>query len=221
MKNKKIQLPLILAIVCFALFVAEIILLCTVDVRKIGPFESAVGLATFNNNIFSKLGQSNLWYKVTEFLGYLPILTALGFAALGAYRLIKTKKLSGIGDDVIALGIVFILVAAFYVLFEIAVINHRPILIDGELEASFPSSHTMLAVSVLGCAGEYFFNSKLKNAVRFILHALFNTVLILTVVGRLLSGVHWFTDIVGGVLLGFALIFTYKVLSQITIFKKK
>ena len=79
----------------------------------------------------------------------------------------------------------------------------------------------MLAVSVLGCAGEYFFNSKLKNAVRFLLHALFNTVLILTVVGRLLSGVHWFTDIVGGVLLGFALIFTYKVLSQITIFKKK
>ena len=221
MKNNSIKLFLILAAVCLALLCVEIVLLFTVDVRNIGPFDSPVGLATLNNTIFSKLGQSTLWYNVTEILGYIPILTALGFTVFGAYRLIKTKKLSGVGDDVIALGIVFVLVAALYVLFEIAVVNYRPIIINGELEASFPSSHTMLAVSVLGCAGEWFYNSKLKKIARFILHAMFNTVLILTVVGRLLSGVHWFTDIVGGVLLGFALIFTYKVLSQITIFKKK
>ena len=208
-------------IVFFALFVIETLLLCLVDVQKIGPLDSEVGFATLNRKMLSIIGQSSLWYNVTEILGYIPIITAFGFAALGLYRLIKFKKLSGVGDDVIALGIVFLLTAAFYVLFEIAVINYRPILIDGELEASFPSSHTMLAVSVLGCAGEWFFKSKLKNIFRFMIHAAFYTLLVLTVIGRLLSGVHWFTDIIGGTLLGLSFVFLYVTLSKLTLIKKK
>ena len=221
MKDKKILFPLVLSLICFVLFIVEIILVCCFDVQAIGPLDSSVGFATVNQKMRSLIGFDKAWYNISEALGILSILCAVGFAAFGAYRLIKTKKLSGVGNDIIALGIVFVLSAVFYVVFEIAVVNYRPILVEGELEASFPSSHTMLAVSVLGCAAEYFFESKLKNVLRFTLHTVFNVVLILLVVSRLLSGVHWFTDIVGGITLGLALVFLYCALSKLEIVKSK
>ena len=165
-----------------------------------------------------------MWYNVSEFLGVASILTAISFAVFGAYRLIKTKKLSGVGNSVLAFGAVLILTAIFYVIFELVVINYRPILVDGELEASFPSSHTLLAVSVLGCAAEYFFESKMKSVLRFTFYTLFNVILIVLVCARLFSGVHWFTDIVAGITLGLSLVFTYSALIQIdlaSVLKKK
>ena len=113
------------------------------------------------------------------------------------------------------MGFTYVVTALFYLLFEILVINYRPILEDGELEASYPSSHTMLAVSVFGSAAVYAVyrikDDLLKKAVVIVSIILAAGMAL----GRLISGVHWFTDILGGVLLGCAIISLYMAFVQI------
>jgi undecaprenyl-diphosphatase len=117
--------------------------------------------------------------------------------------------------DLILLGVYYVVVIGAFFLFEIFPVNYRPILIEGRLEASYPSSTTLLVLSVMPtltfqidrrCKSE-----ELKWIVR-ILTALFSAFM---VVGRLICGVHWFTDIVGGLVLSTGLFLLYKAMVQI------
>ena len=110
------------------------------------------------------------------------------------------------------MALIYIITALLYVLFEILVINYRPILEDGELEASYPSSHTMLAVSIFGSACVYFAKKIENTALKTVLTSMCVVFAALMPVGRMISGVHWFTDIIGGVLLGCAIVSFYMAL---------
>ena len=84
------------------------------------------------------------------------------------------------------------------------------VLTDGALEASYPSSHTMLVICIMGTAIMQF--RRLlpeKKGLRIFLDGAAVLLIVVTVVGRLLSGVHWFTDILAGVLLSSALVMLY------------
>lgn len=196
--------------ILFFLFAAFTVLVSVADVQPIGPEQSEVGLATLNGFVFEHIGVNMTWYHITEWLGMAVLLVPAGFAALGLCQLIQRKSLWKVDTHLLLLGVFYALVAVCYVLFEKVIINYRPVVFDEGLEASYPSSHTMLAVCVLATAMMVIrrlpvLPQKYLKAANPICVAL----LLVTVVGRLLSGVHWFTDIVGGVLLSAALVMLY------------
>lgn len=194
----------------FLVFIIFTIVVKYVDVKAVGPLQSEVGLASINLAVFKVFGTSKVMYDITEILGYLTFIVIAFFAGLGLYQLIKYKSIKKVDYKILVLGGFYVVVLIFYALFEIVIVNYRPVLVEGGLEASYPSSHTMLSVCVISSAmiiaSEMLSGKKgLSITVVIIGYAL----ILLTVIGRLLSGVHWFTDIFGGVLLSFALIMLF------------
>ncbi len=190
-------------------FVLWTVLVCFVDVRAIGPEGSSVGFATLNGFVHELTGVNWLLYTVTDWLGLIPIATALGFAIFGLVQLIKRKSLWKVDYNILALGVFYIVVMAGYVFFEMVVINYRPTLIDGYLEASYPSSTTMLVMCVMPTAAMQL-NLRIKNTVlrrcAIIVMIAFTAFM---VIGRLIAGVHWITDIIGGALLSAGVVMMY------------
>lgn len=196
------------------LFIMFTLAVINVDVQKIGPEGSEVGFAFINGPVHDALPVNDLFYKLTTFLGYLALLAVLGYGAVGVWQLMKRRSLKKVDSQLISLGIFFVLVIFCYVLFEKLVINYRPVILDEGLEASYPSSHTLLALCVFGAMMVPYpelFSEKQLSLVRAAAGAL----VVLSVVGRLLSGVHWLTDIVGAVLLSAALLSGYVSMLQI------
>ena len=196
-------------------FMLWTVLVSFVDVRAIGPEGSSVGFATLNGFVHELTGVNWLLYAVTDWLGLVPIAVALGFAGLGLVQLIKRKSLWKVDHSILALGVFYIVVMAAYIFFEMRVINYRPTLIDGYLEASYPSSTTMLVMCVMPTAAMQL-NVRIKNTVlrrcTIIAIVSFTTFM---VIGRLISGVHWITDIIGGALLSAGLVMIYYSISNI------
>ena len=188
-----------------------------VDVQPIGPQGSAVGFATINGWVHSLAGVHMSLYTVTDWLGLVPIGVAMGFALLGLIQWIKRKHLRQVDYSIIVLGGFYLLVMAAYVLFEVVVINYRPVLINGYLEASYPSSTTMLVLCVMPTTlmqlNARIKNQTLKRWVGFGITAF----ILFMVIGRLLSGVHWFTDIIGGALLSAGLVMLYYSITSLEI----
>ena len=197
-----------------AAFVLWTLLLCFVDVRAIGPDGSSVGFSALNGFIHEKIGVNMYLYNITDWLGLVPIGVALGFAILGLIQLIKRKSLLRVDRSILALGVFYIIVVAVYLFFEIVVINYRPVLIEGYLEASYPSSTTMLVTCVMPSAAmqakERIKNKALRQGVIIIIIAF----IAFMVVARLLSGVHWITDIIGGALFSLGVVMAYKSFLQ-------
>ena len=194
----------------FLLFIVFTLMVLVVDVQPIGPEESKVGFATINQSVFGCLGVNILWYEITDWLGLLAVLFAMFFAVLGLVQLVKRKNLWKVDYEIILLGMFYILVAVSYLFFEIAIVNYRPVMMDNSLEASYPSSHAMIVICIMATAMIEF--RKLfadKKALRAVLNTVSAAIILITVIGRLLSGVHWFTDIIAGVLLSSALVMLY------------
>jgi undecaprenyl-diphosphatase len=205
-KNKKV---LALGMSLLVVFVLWTVLVRFVDVQMIGPRESCVGFATLNGFVRELTGTNWFLYILTDWLGLVPIAVALGFAIFGLVQLIKRKNLLKIDYTILVLGVFYMVVIVAYLFFEIVVINYRPTLIDGHLEVSYPSSTTMLVTCVMSTA-LIELKARIKNTLfrRCVIIAII-TFIVFMVVARLLSGVHWITDIIGGVLLSSGLVVIY------------
>lgn len=206
---EKLKKNFIFSSIPAALFLLLILLVKTVDVKPIGPMSSEIGLASLNGFMFKLLGESTFWYKLTELLGYFAILVVLAFGALGVYQLVTKKSIKKVDMSLIALGGFYVLVAVVYAFFEVVVVNYRPVILDSGLEASFPSSHTVLTVCIMATAAiQLKRRISDKKAAKIAQWVCFGIAAV-TVIGRLLSGVHWFTDILGGLLISAALVMLY------------
>ncbi len=209
MKKTRWQIPLYTAAGLMLLFIALILAVKLIDVAPIGPFGSEIGLSGINGAVHGALKFNDTWYSISEYLGYIAIASALGFAVLGAVELVKRKSIKKVDKDIIALALFYVAVVGFYVLFELIAVNYRPVILEDGLEASFPSSHTMLAVALMGAA-IYQLLTRVKKRFWCALSVSAAGVIALSVtLTRLLSGVHWLTDIIGGVLLSSALVLAY------------
>lgn len=203
-----------IAIGLLVTFVVWTIAICYLDVQAIGPKGSSVGFATLNGFFHNLTGIHMQIYTITDWLGLVPIGFVLGFALLGLIQLIKRRSLFKVDYSILVLGGFYVIVMAAYVFFEIFVINYRPVLIEGCLEASYPSSTTMLVMCVMPTAimqlNERIGNKRLRKIIACILLAF----MVFMVIGRLLSGVHWMTDIIGGALLSAGLVMLYASVSS-------
>lgn len=196
-----------------AAFVLWTAAVCLVDVQPIGPQESAVGFAAINGAFHAITGVHMALYNITDILSVIPLGCVAAFGLLGLVQWIRRKNLRKVDGDILVLGGFYIVVLAFFCLFEVLDINYRPVLIEGVLEASYPSSTTMLALCVMPSVMLQL-RRRMKNgaAKRCTQAALFVFTAFL-VIGRLVSGVHWLTDIIGGVLLSAGLVLLYDSIS--------
>ena len=198
-----------------AVFVLWTVLIRFVDVEAIGPRQSSVGFATLNGYIHNLTGVNMSLYIITDWLGLVPISVAFGFAVLGLVQWIKRKSLLKVDQSILTLGGFYIVVMAVYILFEIVVINYRPTLINGYLEASYPSSTTMLVMCVMPTAMMQL-RTRIKNDLfRRCVMLVIAMFIAFMVIGRLVSGVHWITDIIGGALFSTAIVLMYYAISDI------
>lgn len=202
---------MISAAICGALFAVLIVLVKTVDVQQIGPEGTSIGFAGINKAMHDATGLNMILYKITEVLGLLALAVAGCFALLGLVQLIKRKSFAKVDTEIYALAGLYVVVLALYVIFEKVIINYRPVIMPDEehVEASFPSSHTMLGFVIMGSTfiviDKYIKNESICRSIRIVSIL----ILIAIVFGRLFSGVHWLTDILGGVLISSALLFIF------------
>lgn len=207
MKNKIRKSAVLMSV----LAVVFTVCVCVIDRQPIGPNSTVIGFASLNKAVFEGLGVHMAFYEITEVLGYVSIAVCVFFACLGLAQAFKRKSLFKLDRDIFALAGIYVLTIILYVLFEKLAINYRPIIMPGstETEASFPSSHTMLICTVMGTtiieAGK-----RVKNSMfRTMLIVICAVIAAVTVVGRLVCGVHWATDIFGGILYSLSLIFWF------------
>ena len=196
----------IISLILVACAIAYTILVKHVDVDTIGPLNTKVGFSHFNDLIHQAVGINMVWYDITKYLGIIPFLFVAFYGFIGLKQLISTKSLLGVDKKIIKLGIFYILIGLVYIFFEKNIINFRPVLIDGELEASYPSSHTLMAICLCGSMmmmSKYYINNK---KIRIVIGVLTFILMSAIVIGRILSGVHWASDILGGMIISVAML---------------
>lgn len=191
------------------LFILWTALIQTVDVRPVGQNGTLIGFSTFNVWFHKLTGVHMLLYTVTDWLGLVPIFICGCFGVVGLSQWIKRRSLIKVDADIIILGIYYILVIFGYLIFEMIPINYRPILINGYLEASYPSSTTLLVLSVMPTLKYQIERRSKKQMIRILTNSFVMLFSGFMVLGRMVSGVHWFTDIAGAVLLSAGLFCLY------------
>lgn len=208
-KKKNLYLAIMLTVL-FLIFTA---LVCTVDVQPVGLEGTNVGFAALNQRTHTALGDSDGWYFVTEYLGYVAIAEASTFVICGLIQWIRRKDIRKVDRNILALGGLFLVVVALYFFFDKLPISYRPMIPPDEtvLETSFPSSHTMLAVSVYGATLIILRQKITDRTLRAVLTVLFSVLIAGMVIGRLLSGAHWLTDIIAGIILGTSLLLWFNL----------
>ena len=194
------------------------VLVKVVDVKQVGVNETSIGFGAVNQFVFNLFGVNMIWYHITDWLGLVPIFMAMAYALIGLIQLVKRKSLFKVDKEIIILGIFYVVVIALYLFFERVIVNYRPVLMDGFIEASYPSSHTLMTICL--CGSSIIVNRKLfNNKITKFMNILSIAIVLITIIGRLISGVHWFTDIIGGIFISIALLMT--LYSTINLIKKE
>lgn len=222
--NIKVKRLAILSVFLCILSVIFVFMVKNVDVAPVGAFERIVGLSSLNRFFYNLFGFNDFWYKITNYPGMILDFLVVGiFAVIGLKQWIERKNIFKVDKNLFVLCGTYVVSFIIYVMFEKFVINYRPIVLPNEkiLEPSFPSSHTMFAIVVMGTAviecGRLIKNAKTKRVVNVILYS----VVLITIFGRTISGVHWFTDILGGIFIGSTLLSSYSLSVNIVNLKKK
>lgn len=192
-----------------------------IDVQAIGPHGSCVGFATLNRFVHELTGVHFTLYAITDWLGLVPLAVCFGFVIVGLVQWITRKHFLKVDYTLLILGCFYLLVMAIYLFFETVVINYRPVLINGFLEVSYPSSTTLLVMSVMPTTILQI-RTRVKNPVlnKCLTFVLLGFIFFM-VLGRLVSGVHWITDIIGSILLCSAMVTLYCAVASVLNAEKK
>jgi undecaprenyl-diphosphatase len=213
----KTKYPEVLTGALAAAFILFTALCKTVDLQTIGPESSVVGFASINGFFRDLIGTHTFFYVLSEFGGILAIFTALLFAGIGGYQLYQNKDIRKVDKNMLLMGCMYVLILVLYILFDKIPVNYRPVIMDEGLEPSYPSTHTLLAGGIFGCAlVELRYFPRIRQDIKLKIRLGLIIAMVLTILFRWLSGVHWFTDILGGILLSFAVAELYYTLIRYT-----
>ena len=214
-KNGKITL--FSGVIFISLFIVWAFLITTVDVKSVGVNGTDIGFATINTWFHNLIGVNMTLYTITDWLGLVPVFICMIFGVVGLIQLIKRKSLLKVDFDIVVLGLYYVFVVFTYLLFEMIPINYRPILINGFMEASYPSSTTLLVLSVMPTL-VFQVQRRLKNEkIKIIINIVTAVFSLFMVIGRLISGVHWFSDIFAGLLISASLVTFYEFFVKLLI----
>ena len=204
---------IVLAVIATILAVGFSVVVMKVDVRSIGLTNTEVGLSHINEKFFNAFGTNMMWYDITTLIGYVAIAIAAAWALVGLIQWIKRKNILAVDGKILALGVLYTITIGLYVAFTKIMINGRPILLPNEIavEPSFPSSHTMLVCVVCTGAMMIIADYIINTGLRVITDIVLSVMIVAMIVGRLLSGAHWLTDIIAGILIAGMLLAWYGV----------
>jgi undecaprenyl-diphosphatase len=207
---KKVRNNFIITGILFVLFAVFTLSLLVIDVKPAGVDGTNIGYAGVNLFVHNTFGFNTLFYRITNFMNVIIAATVFGMVAYSIVRFVKMKGIQKLDISLALLFPFYITVFAFYVLFDKIVINYRPIILSAGLEPSYPSTHTLFVICIMVTALYQFKTIFCNKPTLFLVSKIFSfAVIAVTVIGRLISGVHWFTDIVGGIILSSALIMLY------------
>lgn len=210
MRENRVRNNFIITGVLFLIFILYTVLVMVVDVRAIGPQGSEVGFASVNKFFLDTIGgYHSLPYEISDVLGKIALAVVAAFAVVGLVQLIQRKSILKIDSSILVLGCYYVVVMASYVFFEVFIVNYRPVILEGSLEASYPSSHTVLVCCVMTTAIMQCIRLIKNTVIRNAAVIVSGLMIVVMIVSRLLSGVHWFSDIIGGILLSAALVWLY------------
>ncbi|MCR5647873.1 MAG: phosphatase PAP2 family protein [Acholeplasmatales bacterium] len=212
--KKFINLYTILGCSFLVLFII-LMLLLNVDKAVIAESNEAVGLSHINN-IVKYSYKENVDF-MTDLLFYITFTVVIFEACLGVYQLVKRKSLFKVDIEILVFGTSLVLMVIFWLLFDYVVkINIRP---THEAEGSFPSTHvfmtTFLALASHGFIC-YAYENKIAKYGSLLLAV---SMIALVLFGRVASGMHYITDVTGGLFLGLA--FYFCTFGIIKVFKAK
>lgn len=210
MKMKAKKNNFIYGIVLLVAFAIWTVLIKVVDIQPTGVNGTDIGLAGMNHAFHDMTGVHMALYNLTDHIELLAIVVCLIFGGLGVLQLIQRKSLAKVDRDIILLGIHYVVVIAAYVLFDKLALNYRPILIEGVMEPSYPSSTTLLVMAVMPTLNFQLHKRMPEKGITPVICALSILFTIFVVACRTISGVHWLSDIIGSVLLSFGLFFIYR-----------
>ncbi|MBP5684560.1 MAG: phosphatase PAP2 family protein [Bacilli bacterium] len=209
MKSNKKKF-IIISIILLGLSIIYTLLVKYIDVKAIGPLNSKVGFATLNKFVKGLLPYNETFYKVSKYAGILPFGFVGIYGLMGLINLIKSKGFKKMDKRYLVLGLFYLIFVCIYIFFENVVINYRPVLKDMALEASYPSTHTLLAICLCGTS-LLVSKNLIKDKTFKILFDIAAWILMITiVVTRVLSGVHWASDIIGGIILSLTYLSFFK-----------
>jgi len=207
MKEKRL---LWIGYILIAGFVIWTLLIQAVDVQPLGINGTNIGFATINCWFHRLTGVHMVIYTITDWLGIIPVFICIIFGGIGCVQLLKRRSLLKVDYDIIFLGAYYILVILGYSIFEMIPINYRPVLIEGFMEASYPSSTTLLVLCVMPTLIEQVNRRSGNEISKKVIKALVICFSVFMVFGRLVSGVHWLTDMIGSIMLSIGLFCIYK-----------
>ena len=201
---------LFVSFIFYIAFILWTIIVTFVDVSPVGPKNSSVGLSSLNSYFKDIIVFNMELYEITDWLGLLPVFIMLAFFVLGLVQLIRRRSVFRVDISVLLLDVLYTVIFCIYLFFENVIINYRPILINGHLEASYPSSTTLLVLTVIPSALIEVYPRIKQRILKTVITVFANVFSVYMVISRFISGVHWFSDIIGGILLSVALVLNYK-----------
>ena len=213
--KKKTLISLICSVVLLLVFVAFTLIVKFVDLSLVGNTGKEIGLSSINSYFYLRLKPLDIWHTLSNIIFVLALFIAVAFVIVGIYQLVTRKSLNKIDKDIVAVISSYALVALVYVFFELVVVNFRPILIDGVVEASYPSSHVMISLVVITSAVMFLcgrVNTKIKKVLAIVSGVMLS---LMVIIFRILSARHWITDIIAGVIIAFAILSCYVLITNI------
>lgn len=207
----KKYLYLLFPAISFISFLVFTILVKTVDVTYIQDI-GYLGFYNVNTSINSKIQAMNtpLYDKLSDVIMIISFVSVAIFAVIGIVQLIKRKSFKQVDPILYILLALYVLVAAMYLTFSLMKINFSPLSTKENLKDSYPSSHVFISITLFVSgvitATKYVNMGKWMNVIGFAGAILLS---ILSAITRMFSGQHYFTDIIGAVLLAIFLISVY------------